>query len=475
MEEKERIIVTGYSSPDLDATACAIAYTEFLQKKGTNAVVALFGIPHREAQFVFKTFHINPPVNAERILTKEDKIILVDSSDLRGISNKINPRQVIELIDHRKINEADRFPHAKAHIEFVGSCATLIAEKFFNENREISNTSAALLYSAIISNTVNFQANVTTDRDRKMCDWLKQYFVLPKNYIYDMFAAKSSFNKPLNDVFTDDFATYTFNGKHIGIAQLEIIESDNFVKKNKKEIEEILMQVKKEKQLNLIFLTLIDVEKVTNTFIIVDPTSQELLEKALQVTFHEDIALKKGIMMRKTIVPLIKEVLENKLSEGQIKTLLFDFSRVLIFPKDETYSGLLNDLYKKAINGGNFNFYDSFTFNTELLTFLKTIKSHFSLDIYTTDILQSDPAAKAILEPIFDHIFSANELGLSKKDPQGFIAIAEKLGVKPNEILFIDDSLANIETAKKAGLQTIQFKSNTEFFRDIESRIHVIK
>jgi len=144
----------------------------------------------------------------------------------------------------------------------------------------------------------------------------------------------------------------------------------------------------------------------------------------------------------------------------QIKVLLFDFSRVIIFPKDDTYPGLLNDLYKKAMSGGNFNFYNSFTFNIELLSFLKTIKSYISLDIYTTDILQNDPVAKAVLEPVFDHIFSANELGLRKKDPQGYKIIAEKLGVKPNEILFVDDSLVNVETAKKAGLQAIQFTSN---------------
>ena len=133
--ENSRIIVTAYSNPDLDGTACAIAYAEFLQKKGNNAVVAIFGIPHREAQFVFNTFHIEQPIHAEETLSKMDKVILVDASDLRGISDKINPEQVIEIFDHRKIHEADKFPHAKAQIELVGSCATLIAEKFFYEKK----------------------------------------------------------------------------------------------------------------------------------------------------------------------------------------------------------------------------------------------------------------------------------------------------------------------------------------------------
>lgn len=306
-----KVIITGYSSPDLDATACAIAYAEFLQKKNINAVAAFFGTPHREAQFVFKTFGIYKQERAEEILTNDDKLILVDASDLRGISEKINPAQVIELIDHRKINESEKFPQAKIQIELVGSCATLIAEKFFHEKIKISNISAAFMYSAIISNTVNFQANVTTDRDKKMAQWLKKYFSLPKNYIHEMFAAKSKFNKPLKDVFKDDFATFIFNKKHIGIAQLEITNVDIFINKNRKKIQKILLQIKKERNLDYIFLTLIDVEKITNTFVVTDMESINLLTNAFNVTFNYNIAVKQGIMMRKTLIPLLKKILET--------------------------------------------------------------------------------------------------------------------------------------------------------------------
>ena len=71
----------------------------------------------------------------------------------------------IEVVDHRAVNEADKFQNAKIQIEMVGSAATLIAEKFLHATTSTSPESAALLYSAIISNTINFQANVTTDRD----------------------------------------------------------------------------------------------------------------------------------------------------------------------------------------------------------------------------------------------------------------------------------------------------------------------
>ena len=37
------ILVTCYENPDLDCVACAIAYSEFLQKTGKPAVAAIFG------------------------------------------------------------------------------------------------------------------------------------------------------------------------------------------------------------------------------------------------------------------------------------------------------------------------------------------------------------------------------------------------------------------------------------------------
>ncbi len=311
MIDTTKIIITAYQNPDLDGTACAFGYAEFLQKNNKNAVAAIFGTPHREAQFVLKKFNIPKLNDAEKIVAEVDEIIIVDASDLRGLSDKIDPQKVTEIIDHRKVNEAHKFPQAKVQIELVGSAATLIAEKFYNNQTTISEYSAALLYSAIVSNTVNFQARVTTKRDHKMANWLKTKFTLPKNYTEEMFANKSQFNKPLKEIIFDDFATLELPNCRLSIAQLEIIKVDNFIKENIIEIKKILNELKKEKTLDLIFLTCIDLEKAFNKFVIIDEPSQKLLEKALKIKFNNCIAKKNGILMRKEIVPLIKEILET--------------------------------------------------------------------------------------------------------------------------------------------------------------------
>ncbi|HRN71056.1 MAG TPA: DHH family phosphoesterase, partial [Candidatus Woesebacteria bacterium] len=202
-----KTLITAYENPDLDGTACAYAYAEFLNKNGGDVVAGIYGKIHREAQFVFDKFDIKPLADADKLNNEIDSIIIVDASDIRGLSDKINPAKVIEIIDHRKVNEADKFPNAKVQIELVGSAGTLIAEKFYESRTSISKESAVLLYSAIVSNTINFKANVTTERDHKMAEWLLSQFELPDNFVHEMFKFKSTFTQPLAEIIEGDFST----------------------------------------------------------------------------------------------------------------------------------------------------------------------------------------------------------------------------------------------------------------------------
>lgn len=59
------------------------------------------------------------------------------------------------------------------------------------------------------------------------------------------------------------------------------------------------------------------------------------------------------------------------------------------------------------------------------------------------------------LEEYFDEAFYSCEIGLRKPDAACYEWVLKNLKIEPDETLFIDDSLHNIQGAKKAGLQTI--------------------
>lgn len=56
---------------------------------------------------------------------------------------------------------------------------------------------------------------------------------------------------------------------------------------------------------------------------------------------------------------------------------------------------------------------------------------------------------------IFDIFLNSTEERLKKPDPKIFLLACERLRVNPEECLFMDDSLENIESAKKLGIETV--------------------
>jgi len=142
-----------------------------------------------------------------------------------------------------------------------------------------------------------------------MAGWLLKKFKRPKNYIHRMFTYKSILTQPVAEIIEQNFSIFDLNHRKVGIGQLEILHVEEFMKRHSMNIEKTLVKIKKRKLLDVIFLSIIDVKKANTTFIIVDNASKKLLEKILRISFKKGIAQKKGILMRKSIVPLLKKSL----------------------------------------------------------------------------------------------------------------------------------------------------------------------
>jgi FMN phosphatase YigB (HAD superfamily) len=153
-----------------------------------------------------------------------------------------------------------------------------------------------------------------------------------------------------------------------------------------------------------------------------------------------------------------------------IKALLFDFSRVILFPKDGGYSGELNSLHDRLAQGRTYRFWDYFELNQELLDWLTGLKGRFGLYIFTTGNIQKNTEVLSIIQPIFQKIYTVGEIGISKKDPDAYRKIVADIGLFPEEIMFIDDQKSNIEAAEKAGLIVFHFVSNSNLFDEIERK-----
>jgi FMN phosphatase YigB (HAD superfamily) len=68
----------------------------------------------------------------------------------------------------------------------------------------------------------------------------------------------------------------------------------------------------------------------------------------------------------------------------------------------------------------------------------------------------------------FDHLFFSHRLRHRKPDPAAFTAVASHLGASSEEILFIDDSPANVAAAREAGWHGIQYHDVTQLRHDLD-------
>lgn len=69
----------------------------------------------------------------------------------------------------------------------------------------------------------------------------------------------------------------------------------------------------------------------------------------------------------------------------------------------------------------------------------------------------------------FDTVIISSEVGFSKPEPQSFKILAENLGIKLDELVFIDDSPEVTLAAESLGIKTILFKNYHQLVRELSA------
>lgn len=154
------------------------------------------------------------------------------------------------------------------------------------------------------------------------------------------------------------------------------------------------------------------------------------------------------------------------------KILLIDLFRVHLFPKDLTYFGDLDPLFSSKVNLPDYKFSDYFSFNTDLIDYLRLISAKIPLHLFTAaqKFLQS-PEALGTLFPLFTSVISTSDMGMRKTDIESFQLICSNLAVQPAQVVYVGDNSANVETAAKAGVQTIHYTTNSQVIADLQVKI----
>lgn len=166
-------VVGNYA--DIDVYASIIAYADLLNQRNKPAktyipVAPNYSVPEalRMPEWENKIFDLQP----------NDEAIVLDISIPKEINRLVPDNQILEIIDHHPGYEDywhERIGD-KAIIEKIGAVATSIFEWWGEcwSYDKMSPQVAKLLLGAILDNTLNFNAEITTERDHRAAEKLAQ-------------------------------------------------------------------------------------------------------------------------------------------------------------------------------------------------------------------------------------------------------------------------------------------------------------
>ncbi len=301
-------IVTTYNGPDLDGYGCVMAYKELLALQGVESEARVWDEPLIEVTWLQEYFSL--PRALGPIKNDDQEVILLDISSVQDIPGGFDPKQVVEVIDHRKVHDGELFVNAKVQIEKVGAAATLVAEKFKHLGFEPSKEAALYLLGGIISNTQNFSSVVTTNRDREMSEWLFELSGAPSNLAEMQFKAKSDLSGvKLRDALIGDKKAFHFDSVTVLVAQLEIYFVDELLEERMNEVRSIFSEMVVRDNADFAFINLKNLETGVSIMVCHDEKTQNLLND-LDGIFCENLLCKSStITLRKQIAVLIKDKL----------------------------------------------------------------------------------------------------------------------------------------------------------------------
>ena len=96
--------------------------------------------------------------------------------------------------------------------------------------------------------------------------------------------------------------------------------------------------------------------------------------------------------------------------------------------------------------------------NEAVLDLIRKLRGHYKLAILSN----APPGLTRWLADwemldLFEVVFCSGDEGMIKPDPAAFKLTLERLGVEPEEAVFIDDTLEHVEAARKLGIQGVIF------------------
>jgi epoxide hydrolase-like predicted phosphatase len=108
--------------------------------------------------------------------------------------------------------------------------------------------------------------------------------------------------------------------------------------------------------------------------------------------------------------------------------------------------------------------------NTELIEYARRLRPRYRTGILSNSFVGAREKEQAAygFEDLVDDIVYSHEAGMSKPDPRIYTLACTRLGVRPDQTVFVDDTDLCVAGAREAGMHAVHFQHNVQAIGDIE-------
>ena len=157
------------------------------------------------------------------------KLILVDHNEASQSVKGIEDAEIVEIIDHHRLDAVKTTNPISITAMPVGSTCTIVFEQFNRYDQEIDPLTAKVLLAGIASDTVMLKSPTTTSLDRNAVKTLCAIASVDfEAFGKELFSRGSSLSSvDAKSAISSDFKVYTERGVKFGIGQIEVTTLDD--------------------------------------------------------------------------------------------------------------------------------------------------------------------------------------------------------------------------------------------------------
>ena len=242
---------------------------------------------------------------------KGKSIILVDHNEKSQAVEGMESADIREIIDHHRLGTVETMSPLFFRNQPLGCTATIIYQMYQENHIAIDKTTAGLLCSAIISDTLLFRSPTCTPIDKAAGLALAQIAGLDiEKYAIDMFSAGSNLKgKSDGDIFYQDFKRFTVGNSVFGIGQITSLNAVE-LKDLRTRMSAYTEKEREQHEIDMMFFMLTNILTESTDLICTGQGAEQLIANAFHVKDEdmENVSGQTGIVKLPGVVSRKKQL-----------------------------------------------------------------------------------------------------------------------------------------------------------------------